>query len=253
MKRLSAVVLALLLLPTGALAQDDEYGTSELDVDWSETQIEVLQPGLGRVVGLHNEDFCKWIAYNLGVEVAQDDLAICATGIADQQSAWVPESMLPAIVASVEGASQGQGIATPSPSATPTATPKPTPKATKKPKPIPYKTLSKRAWQRLIKAPDRYSGKRYRMWACITQFDAATGEDSFRGQASYKKQPYWYSDGDNALFTGNANRLDSFVQDDIVWLQVESLGSFSYGTQIGGNTTVPLFSVDRIKRVKGSC
>lgn len=256
----SGVVFALSLvlsLPLLASAQEATpeatIDVSTIDVDWSETQIEVLLPGLGRVVGLHNEDFCKWIAYNLGVEVAQDDLAICATEIADQQSAWVPESMLPAIDASVEGASQDQGRATPSPSATPTVTPEPTPKATKKPKPVPYKTLSKRAWQRLVKAPDRYSGKRYRIWACITQFDAATGEDSFLGQASYKKQPYWYSDGDNAIFTGNANRLDSFVEDDIVWMQVESLGSFSYETQIGGNTTVPLFEVKAIKRQKGSC
>ena len=127
-------------------------------------------------------------------------------------------------------------------------------KKAKKPKPVPYKTLSKRAWQRLVKAPDRYSGKRYRMWACISQFDAATGEESFLASASYKNwRDDWWLNGDSAFFTGNANRLDSFVEDDIVWMQVESLGSFSYDTQIGGNTTVPLFEVKAIKRQKGSC
>jgi hypothetical protein len=35
-------------------------------------------------------------------------------------------------------------------------------------------------------------------------------------------------------------------------MRVTTLGSFTYDTQIGGNTTVPWFSVDRISR-KGSC
>jgi hypothetical protein len=34
---------------------------------------------------------------------------------------------------------------------------------------------------------------------------------------------------------------------------VVSLGSYSYDTQIGGNTTVPLFQVVKIKLEKGSC
>jgi hypothetical protein len=46
--------------------------------------------------------------------------------------------------------------------------------------------------------------------------------------------------------------LEDFVEDDMVVMNVTSLGSFSYDTQIGGNTTVPLFTVDKITR-KGSC
>jgi hypothetical protein len=58
-----------------------------------------------------------------------------------------------------------------------------------------------------VKAPDKYTGGHYVVWACVTQFDAATGSDSFRGQASYKKLTYWYSDGDNALFNGDEDAL----------------------------------------------
>ena len=77
------------------------------------------------------------------------------------------------------------------------------------------------------------------MWGCISQFDAATGDDTFRARASYANQTYWYSDGDNAIFTGDTDQLANFVQDDIVFMDVISLGSLTYDTQIGGSTTVP--------------
>ncbi len=103
-----------------------------------------------------------------------------------------------------------------------------------------------------MKSPDKYLGKAYQVWGCISQFDAATGDDAFRAQASYAKQSYWYTDADNALFTGDADQLANFVQDDVVFMNVISLGSFTYDTQIGGSTTVPMFLVDKITR-KGSC
>ena len=36
-------------------------------------------------------------------------------------------------------------------------------------------------------------------------------------------------------------------------MNVTSLGSFTYDTQIGGNTTGPLFNIEKITRAKGSC
>jgi hypothetical protein len=103
-----------------------------------------------------------------------------------------------------------------------------------------------------VKAPDDYIGRTYQVWACVTQFDAATGPDTFRGEASNKKREYWFLDGENALFTGDVRQLDDIVQDDVVVMNVSSLGSFTYDTQIGGATTVPWFSVAKITR-KGSC
>ena len=70
--------------------------------------------------------------------------------------------------------------------------------------------------------------------------------------ASNKKEEYWYLDSENTLFTGDSDRLSDFVKDDVVLMNVTSLGSFSYDTQIGGNTTVPLFSIEKISH-KGSC
>src|SRR5439155_6300094 len=143
---------------------------------------------------------------------------------------------------------------TPEPTVTPVPTPQPTPEPTPEPTiaPTTYAKLSSRGWSQLVKAPDNYTGRGYLVWACVSQFDAATGTDSFRAQASYANQDYWYSDGDNALFSGTTGQLADFVQDDVVYMKVISAGSFSYDTQIGGNTTAPLFEITSISR-KGSC
>ncbi len=117
--------------------------------------------------------------------------------------------------------------------------------------PSKFSEPSKRAWAKIVKAPDNFLGQGLKVWACITQFDAATGEESFLGNASYKKLKYWYQ-GENSMFTGAANRLADFVEGDVVVMNTVGLGSFSYETQIGGNTTVPLFQVVKITR-KGSC
>ena len=138
------------------------------------------------------------------------------------------------------------GVEAPEPTAEPT--PKPTPKPAK----VDYKRLSDRSWAKLVKNPDNNTGKAYEIWGCIFQFDAATGTDAFLAQASNKKQEYWFSDGENAAFVGTDDKLADFVEDDVVQMKVISLGSYSYDTQAGGNTTVPKFEVRKITH-KGSC
>ena len=115
-----------------------------------------------------------------------------------------------------------------------------------------YRTLGDRAWEQVVKSPDKHYGESYVVWACITQFDAATGDEVFRGEASNKNRAYWYLDGDNAIFTGTARQLRRFVKDDVVEMKANSLGSFTYDTQIGGESTVPMFYVHSIHR-RGSC
>ena len=145
---------------------------------------------------------------------------------------------------------------TPKPTAKPTPKPtaKPTPKPTAKPtpKPVSYNQLSDRTWKLLVKTPDKFIGRGYQLWACIWQFDAATGDDAFLGNASNRRQTYWNLYGENASFTGNAGRLAAFVEGDMVLMNVISTGSYSYDTQAGGNTTVPSFEVKKITP-KGSC
>ena len=144
---------------------------------------------------------------------------------------------------------------TPVPTIAPTPAPTPVPTIAPTPKPTPkmtYATLSNRAWAKLVKSPDTYTGKGYVIWGCIFQFDAATGAEGFLAQAANKKLSYWFTDGENASFTGDAAKLADFVEDDVVYMKVVSEGSYSYDTQAGGNTTVPQFRVVSISR-KGSC
>jgi DNA-directed RNA polymerase subunit RPC12/RpoP len=179
-------------------------------------------------------------------------LGAIGSALGDPQSAAQP---------SAEASLPFAGAVTPTAAPTPGAeeTEAPTPEATVETlpppppaKPATYAKPTNRQWAQIVKSPDKYIGKGYQVWACITQFDAATGPDTFRAQASNAKEEYWYSDGDNALFYGDETRLADFVTDDVVVMNVTSLGSFSYDTQVGGNTTVPLFNVDKITR-KGSC
>jgi hypothetical protein len=133
-----------------------------------------------------------------------------------------------------------------------TITPTPPPEPTPPPTPIAYATVDSRTWALIVKAPDTYIGEAYQVWGCISQFDAATGADTFRAEASYANQEYWYSDSDNAIFSGLESMLGPFVTDDVVFMNVIVLGSFTYDTTIGGSTTVPAFFVNAIT-AKGTC
>jgi hypothetical protein len=120
-------------------------------------------------------------------------------------------------------------------------------------RPTTFADLNDRSWAKVAKSPDDYIGQGYRLWACVTQFDSATGSDTFRADAANKnlKDEYWL-DGVNVLFTGASSELSDVVEDDVVQVNVLVLGSLNYDTQIGGETTVPLFEVLHISH-KGSC
>jgi hypothetical protein len=208
----------------------DELGTlsgTDALLVWAQAEVTWLTTNLSRLPSTPGSAYTAAIGELLAAMSNEGDTAPALASVAALRE---------------EFASLIGGVPTPTPS--PTPTPAPTPKV--------YAKLTARSWALLVKDPDKYLGNAYQVWGCISQFDAATGNDSFRAQASYAKQAYWYSDGDNALFTGDADHLADFVADDVVRMNVVSLGSFSYDTQIGGSTTVPLFLVDAISR-QGSC
>lgn len=112
-----------------------------------------------------------------------------------------------------------------------------------------YDTLSSRKFKLLAKNPDAYTGKTYVIYGEITQFDAATGTDTFRADTGPKKLriSYGYVDYDqNSMLNGDETKLKKLVEGDCFKAKVTVLGSYSYDTQAGGNTTVPLFQVDSI-------
>ncbi|MEU4643966.1 hypothetical protein [Micromonospora sp. NPDC023814] len=138
--------------------------------------------------------------------------------------------------------------AVPTTTAPTSAAPSPT-KTTPPPKPKPpsYKTLSERQWKLVAKNPDAYIGKTYVVFGRVTQFDAATGVDTFRANVAHRRMADEYDYETNTLLTGLAADLDNLVEDDIFRANVTVLSAFSYDTQIGGETTVPLLQVDAIK------
>ena len=112
-----------------------------------------------------------------------------------------------------------------------------------------YKALSSRGFKLLAKDPDSYIGKTYLVYGEITQFDSATGTDAFRADTGPKKLriSYGYTDySQNTILSGSENKLKKLVEGDCFTAKVTVLGSYSYDTQVGGNTTVPMFQVDSI-------
>ncbi|WP_346533776.1 hypothetical protein [Micromonospora sp. DPT] len=116
-----------------------------------------------------------------------------------------------------------------------------------KPKPPSYKALTERQWKLIAKNPDAYMGKTYVVYGRVTQFDAATGTDSFRADVAHRRMADEYEYETNTILNGSESDLDNLVEDDIFRANVTVLGSFSYDTQIGGETTVPMLMVNSIK------
>ncbi len=104
-----------------------------------------------------------------------------------------------------------------------------------------------------MKDPDAHAGERYILFGNITQFDAATGDASFLADSGPKKQsdPYAYLES-IWVSADDPEILSDVVQGDVVKMFVEVDGSYSYDTQIGGNTTVPSVRVNIIKVIGSS-
>jgi hypothetical protein len=119
-------------------------------------------------------------------------------------------------------------------------------------RPIRYQALTARKWQLIAKNPDAFTGRHIIVYGEITQFDAATGTTAFRADAGgvkLKVEFGFVNYPTNTLFEGTENQLRNFVENDLFRAKVTVLGSYSYDTQIGGNTTVPDLSIDSIRRI----
>ena len=112
--------------------------------------------------------------------------------------------------------------------------------------------LTERDLAMIVKSPDDQAGKTVVIYANITQFDAATGDCIFRANVSHQRMENSWEYDENAIFTGEGGRagcaaLKEFDDEDQLRITATSLGSISYDTQIGGNTTVPAFRVEKIE------
>jgi hypothetical protein len=116
----------------------------------------------------------------------------------------------------------------------------------------PHRSIDAREWQVIAKDPDAHKGERIIVYGRVTQFDAATGNDTFRANVdgrAHSGDPYAYEI--NTVLSGDVSALEDIVSRDLFKAEVTVAGSMSYGTQIGGSTTVPMLTVDTIQ-VTGS-
>lgn len=115
-----------------------------------------------------------------------------------------------------------------------------------------YSKISGRSFAKVAKDADSYVGKKYVIYGYVTQFDSATGPDTFRANADGVRHGEWYDYDANVIVTASdPSILEDVVEDDLVTMYVEVAGSIDYDTQIGGSTTAPVFNLNVIK-VTGS-
>lgn len=83
----------------------------------------------------------------------------------------------------------------------------------------------------------------------VEQADSATGACAFRASWDNTVHQYSYEyKGDNAVFVGGnavseCPMMTGIDKDDVARVWVTGLGTIDYGTQLGGQTTVPQFRV----------
>jgi hypothetical protein len=121
-----------------------------------------------------------------------------------------------------------------------------------RPAPTSYRRLTARKWRQIVKNPDAHVGDYVVVYGEITQFDAATGDDMFLANVGgvYQRPEYGFVDyPTNTLLSGSSSKLGGLVEGDLFRAKVQVLGSETYETQIGGETTVPSLQVDHIKRL----
>jgi len=112
-----------------------------------------------------------------------------------------------------------------------------------------YQAIDSRTWLQIVKDPDSYSNQCYTVYGEVTQFDSATGTNGFRANVGGVAQTPEYgfvNYPSNTVLTGDPSVLNDVVEQDLFTANVKVLGSYTYDTQIGGQTTVPQLQVDSI-------
>lgn len=116
-----------------------------------------------------------------------------------------------------------------------------------KPAPV-FTDIDSRTWALIARDPDAHSGEMYRVYGHVTQADSATGIDTIRADVDGQPHDDWYDYEVNTIITDllGVNDLATVVEGDMFMAEVTVVGSFTYDTQIGGSTTVPLLSLHSI-------
>lgn len=118
--------------------------------------------------------------------------------------------------------------------------------------PSTYEQLTDRDFALIAKNPDGAIGRKVVVYGRVTQFDSATGTSQFLARTAPSIPDSAYDYDQNTFVVGDTTALvRDVVEDDLVTMHAEVVGSFTYDTQAGGSTTVPKLRVNLIE-VTGS-
>lgn len=113
--------------------------------------------------------------------------------------------------------------------------------------PASYEQLTDRDFALIAKNPDAATGRKVVVYGRITQFDSATGTTQFLARTAANQPSSKYDYDQNTMVVGDtAALIANVVEDDLVTMHAEVLGSYTYDTQAGGSTTVPKLQVNII-------
>lgn len=109
-----------------------------------------------------------------------------------------------------------------------------------------------RTFALIAKDPDAHVGENIILYGNIMQFDSATGRCAMLISTAGTQKEYSYDYNQNTMaLSGDGMStcpvFDPLVEDDTIKMWATIGGSFSYDTQIGGNTTVPKIEVWQVE------
>lgn len=87
------------------------------------------------------------------------------------------------------------------------------------------------------------------MFAEVTQFDSATGNDVLRANASETQPTQTYEFDTNTIIVGDEGTLASVSQDDVLRVEALVVAVAEYETMIGGSTVAPLLQANSVENV----
>jgi len=127
--------------------------------------------------------------------------------------------------------------AAPTTTTTPTASPEDLDPST-------YQALSAREFALLIKNPDASIGRKIVLYGVVTQFDTATGQNSFRAVTGTEPGDFKQN---SIFYAHDQSILSRVVAQDAVTIWCKGNGTETYKTTDNGEETVPRFWVNIIK------
>ncbi|MFH5227860.1 DUF2510 domain-containing protein [Antrihabitans spumae] len=117
--------------------------------------------------------------------------------------------------------------------------------------PATYSSIEFRDYALLVKDPDAHAGQKVVVYGRVTQFDSATGPQNMLVRTANAPQDSVFDYDINTMVEASSQTLKPVVEDDLVTIYAEVVGSYTYDTQRGGNTTVPKLRAN-IVEVTGS-